>query len=224
MRKVSAEERALFLAALSGLLPARTMRAVAKAVERNPAKCGAVFHKIARREKKAQKAAEQPRECASVKAPADRRRASDEEVQLFLEAIGLRAKPMPAPVPVILPAKRRAAKPPVSAPAGVDGHTSKKLEKGEIAPAAKLDLHGLTEAAAHGTLLTFLSAAHHRGDRLVLVVTGKGETGHGILKRMVPRWLDEAPMVSLIADKRWAHKRHGGEGALYVYLRKPARG
>jgi len=126
------------------------------------------------------------------------------------------AKPTKAPLPVF--------KSPARSPAGLDGNTKRKLEKGEIAPAAKLDLHGLTEAAAHGTLMTFLAAAHRRGDRLVLIVTGKGDTGRGVLKQMAPRWLDEAPMAKLIADKRWAHRHHGGEGALYVYLRKNVRG
>jgi len=199
MRKVTSEERQLFLAALSGRLPAKVVRAVAKAV--------------------AQKAAEHtpPKKPTMVNG---KRQTSDDEL-LFLQAIGLR----PA---IIAPVEKQVAKLPAPkpkhSPTGLDGSTRKKLDKGEIAPAAKLDLHGLTEAAAHGTLMTFLIAAHRRGDRLVLIVTGKGEAGRGVLKAMVPRWLEEAPMAKLIADKRWAHKRHGGEGALYVYLRKPARG
>jgi DNA-nicking Smr family endonuclease len=203
MRKVTAEERELFLAALSGRLPVKTVRAAIKAV--------------------AQKAAEQTPSKAKPAVVNGKRQASDDEVLLFLEAIGLRARPAIIPsspkLPPPKPHPKLAAK-----PAGLDGGTKRKLEKGEIAPAAKLDLHGMTEAAAHGTLITFLAAAHRRGDRLVLIVTGKGEAGRGVLKQMVPRWLDEAPMAKLIADKRWAHKRHGGEGALYVYLRKPARG
>lgn len=208
MRKVTAEERELFLAALSGRLPVKTVRAAIKAV--------------------AQRATEQTPTKAKPAIVNGKRQASDDEVLLFLEAIGLRprpaiiappVKPAPLKAPAPKPHPRTTAK-----PTGLDGATEKKLEKGEIAPAAKLDLHGLTEAAAHGTLLTFLAAAHRRGDRLVLIVTGKGEAGRGVLKQMVPRWLDEAPMAKLIADKRWAHKRHGGEGALYVYLRKPARG
>jgi DNA-nicking Smr family endonuclease len=206
MRKVTAEERELFLAALSGRLPVKTVRAVVKAV--------------------AKIAAEQAPPKTKPAIVNGKRQASDDEVLLFLEAIGLR------PHPAIIPAtpKLPAPKPhppklqPRAKPTGLDGATKRKLEKGEIAPAAKLDLHGLTEAAAHGTLLTFLAAAHRRGDRLVLIVTGKGEAGRGVLKQMVPRWLDEAPMAKLIADKRWAHKRHGGEGALYVYLRKSGRG
>lgn len=198
MRKVTAEERELFLAALSGRLPAKVVRAMAQAV--------------------AKKAVEQ----APPKKPTlinGKRQTSDDEVLLFLQAIGLR----PAPA-VIAPAPKLPPPKPKHTVTGLDGATKKKLDKGEIAPAAKLDLHGMTESAAHGTLMTFIVAAHRRGDRLVLIVTGKGESGRGVLKAMVPRWLEEAPMAKLIADKRWAHKRHGGEGALYVYLRKPARG
>jgi DNA-nicking Smr family endonuclease len=208
MRKVTAEERELFLSALAGRLPAKVVRAMAQAVARKAA--DAAPHEVAPKTK--------------VAVAAGRRQASDAEVLLFLEAIGLRPKAAPTPIPVVMAPKPKPAKLIAKGPASLDGNTRKKLEKGEIAPTAKLDLHGLTEAAAHGTLITFLTAAHRRGDRLVLIVTGKGEAGRGVLKQMVPRWLDEAPMKKLIADQRWSHKRHGGEGALYVYLRKPARG
>jgi DNA-nicking Smr family endonuclease len=210
MRKVTAEERELFLAALAGRLPVKTMRAVAKAVAR-----------IAVEHAPPDSTPSNSKPSKSAKLPA-RRRATDEEVLQFLEAIGLRAKPAPTPV-IIPPPPKATMKAAAKGQTGLDGNTKRKLEKGELAPAAKLDLHGLTEAAAHGTLMTFLAAAHRRGDRLVLVVTGKGDTGRGVLKQMVPRWLDEAPMAKLIADKRWAHRRHGGDGALYVYLRKNTR-
>lgn len=218
MRKVTAEERELFLAALAGRLPVKTMRAVAKAVA-----------------KKAADAAPREAKPASPKPAhlAGRRRASDEEVLQFLEAIGLRSAPIMAAPPARPHPAKAPAKAPVTGAAGLDGHTERKLAKGAIVPAAKLDLHGLTESAAHGTLLTFLVAAHRRGDRLVLIVTGKGpagenarapfESGRGILKAMVPRWLEEAPMKKIIADMRPAHRRHGGDGALYVYLRKSGR-
>jgi DNA-nicking Smr family endonuclease len=198
MRKVTAEERELFLAALAGRLPAKAVRAVAQVMAR--------------------KAVEQHHPSAKEKpAPPGSRRTSDAEVLLFLEAIGLRAPAVvkPAPLPPVKAVTRTVT--------GLDGNTKKKLDRGEMAPDAKLDLHGLTEAAAHGALLTFLIAAHRRGDRLVLVVTGKGEAGRGVLKAMVPRWLQEAPMKKIIADQRWAHRRHGGDGALYVYLRKSPR-
>ena len=121
---------------------------------------------------------------------------------------------------------------------GVDGRTSERLRRGQLEPDSKLDLHGLTEAAAHRTLERFLQNAHARGSRLVLVVTGKGlkqaaedepfdlelhMRSRGVLRTMVPRWLKEPTMAPLVADVRTAHKRHGGGGALYIYLRKSRR-
>jgi DNA-nicking Smr family endonuclease len=81
---------------------------------------------------------------------------------------------------------------------------------------AKLDLHGLTEAMAHRTLARFLEAAAGRGVRRVLVVTGRS----GVLKTQVPRWLAEAGFQRLVAKTEPAERRHGGEGALCVSLRK----
>jgi DNA-nicking Smr family endonuclease len=118
---------------------------------------------------------------------------------------------------------------------GIDGHTAAKLSRGKLAPEAKLDLHGLTEDAAHRALVTFLRSAHARGVRLALVVTGKGGPAHrddepfdlglagrkrGVLRAMTPRWLKEPELARFVADTRSAHVRHGGVGALYVYLRK----
>ena len=135
------------------------------------------------------------------------------------------AKSKPAPKTVQL-AKHKSS---------VDGHTGEKLRRGEIRVDAKLDLHGLTEAAAHRTLQSFLLSAQRRGAKLLLIVTGKGAPAansdapfdlglagrrRGVLKVMVPRWLGEPPLGQLIADMRQAHRRHGGDGALYVYLRK----
>jgi DNA-nicking Smr family endonuclease len=89
----------------------------------------------------------------------------------------------------------------------------------------------MTQGAAHRTLVSWLSAAHRRGLRLVVVVTGKGNprndenapwmaSPHGVLKQMVPRWLNEPELAALIVHVRPAHVKHGGDGALYVYLRK----
>ena len=114
---------------------------------------------------------------------------------------------------------------------GLDGNTQEKLRRGALRPEARIDLHGYTEEAAHHALLSFLERAQKGGLRLVLVVTGKGnpknEDGagwtmrrHGILKEMVPRWLNERAFAALIAGTAAAHLRHGGGGALYVYLRK----
>jgi len=114
---------------------------------------------------------------------------------------------------------------------GVNGATQDKLRRGLMEPDARIDLHGMTQGVAHRTLFTWLAAAHSRGYRLVLVVTGKGNpkndenapwmmSAHGVLKQMVPRWLNEPELAALIASVQPAHVKHGGDGALYVYLRK----
>ena len=116
-------------------------------------------------------------------------------------------------------------------PSGVNGATKDRLRRGLLEPDAKLNLHGMTEAAAYRALGKFLIGARQRGNRLILVVTGKGNprkeesaswmaSPHGVLKQMVPRWLKEPELAALIASTRPAHVRHGGGGALYVYLRK----
>jgi DNA-nicking Smr family endonuclease len=159
-----------------------------------------------------------------------RRRTTDEERELFHSALaghGPVKKP-PGKTRPPAPKPRHAL-----VPSGLDGRTRGKLDRGLLIPDAKLDLHGLTEAAAHRTLLTFVHTAHKRGVRLLLIVTGKGahpvdgpfDLGlaggkRGVLKAMVPRWLREPPLSEMIADLQDAHRRHGGDGALYVYLRK----
>jgi DNA-nicking Smr family endonuclease len=114
---------------------------------------------------------------------------------------------------------------------GLDGNTQDRLNRGLIAPDATLDLHGMTQTAAHRALQHFLRGARERDNRLIVVVTGKGkprapdaapwtESPHGVLKDMVPRWLAEPGLSQLVARVQPAHIRHGGGGALYVYLRK----
>lgn len=118
---------------------------------------------------------------------------------------------------------------------GVDGGTAERLRRGMLEPDARLDLHGLTEAAAHRALVTFLRSAQMRGHRLALVVTGKGAKApdpyapvdlelnarsRGVLKTIVPRWLAEPSLAGIVAHACEAHRKHGGAGALYVYLRK----
>jgi DNA-nicking Smr family endonuclease len=155
-----------------------------------------------------------------------RRTTSDEERQLF-EQTFKEGRPIKAAVPKPLAKKKTAS----GAPSGVNGATQDRLRRGMIEPDARIDLHGMTQGAAHRTLFAWLATAHARGFRLVLVITGKGnpksdETApwmmspHGVLKQMVPRWLREPGLAGLVASSGPAHSRHGGGGALYVYLRK----
>jgi DNA-nicking Smr family endonuclease len=138
----------------------------------------------------------------------------------------------PAPEPRRVPAPKKAGEP----MAGVDGATAERLRRGRIDPDAVLDLHGLTQERAYASLSTFVRRHHARGDRCLLVITGKGSTrlaDHavkgfvmpersraGVLRSLVPHWLNESDMRPLVVGVQSAHRRHGGSGALYVYLRR----
>jgi len=89
---------------------------------------------------------------------------------------------------------------------------------------ARLDLHGLDQDRARGVLERFLSSAWDEGYRAVLVITGKGVQGDGILKRRAPEWLAAPHLAHIVAGISDAARHHGGEGALYVALKRKARG
>jgi DNA-nicking Smr family endonuclease len=99
-----------------------------------------------------------------------------------------------------------------------------RVARGKETIDGRLDLHGLTQSEAHAALLRFLRAASSRGARLVLVITGKGarvgEGERGVLKRHVPQWLGLPEFRALVVGFENAHVAHGGEGALYVRVRR----
>lgn len=104
----------------------------------------------------------------------------------------------------------------------IEKPTRQKLAKGRLPIEGKVDLHGLTQTEAHALLLSFLRRAHSDGRRHVLVVTGKGlsKGGNGVLRRTVPGWFATAPFRLLVSGHEEAARHHGGEGALYVRLRR----
>jgi DNA-nicking Smr family endonuclease len=85
-----------------------------------------------------------------------------------------------------------------------------------------LDLHGLDQDRARGVLHRFLRRAQEDGARAVLVITGKGVQGDGILRRRTPEWLAEPAVRGVVAGVSEAHRRHGGAGALYVAIKRKA--
>ena len=88
---------------------------------------------------------------------------------------------------------------------------------------ARLDLHGMTQSQAHDRVFRFLEAARNNGLRTVLVITGKGlrrDGQIGVLRSAVPRWLNEPPLRDWIMAFDHAAPRDGGEGALYILLRR----
>ncbi|QHQ36589.1 Smr/MutS family protein [Algicella marina] len=115
-------------------------------------------------------------------------------------------------------------------PIRTDRRTHDKLRKGRMTPDARVDLHGMTAERAHGLLTSFILRSHAQGHRLVLVITGKGRTPgpesdaiaprRGILRHAVPQWLNQGVTAHLIVQILPAHRKHGGGGAYYVYLRR----
>lgn len=122
----------------------------------------------------------------------------------------------------VLPQTAAQKPPPRPTPTGLDTRTHGKIAKGRLSIDARIDLHGMTQAEAHGVLLGFLHRAHASGQRHVLVITGKGNSkgGDGVLRRAVPAWLTTAPFRGLVSAHASAARQHGGEGALYIRLRR----
>jgi DNA-nicking Smr family endonuclease len=88
---------------------------------------------------------------------------------------------------------------------------------------ARLDLHGLDQDRARAVLEAFLQRSWDEGYRAVLVITGKGVQGDGILRRRTPEWLAAPHLTHIVAGISEAHRHHGGEGALYVALKRKPR-
>ena len=105
-------------------------------------------------------------------------------------------------------------------PVDLDRRTWLKLRRGSYPIDARLDLHGLTQAEAHDRLAAFLAGAQARGNRCVLVITGRGLRRGGTLREMTPRWLESRPNRARVLSFAQAQLHHGGDGALYVLLRR----
>ncbi len=99
----------------------------------------------------------------------------------------------------------------------LDHRTEQKLTRGKMHLEGLLDLHGMTQDQAHPALNQFILSAFACKKRCVLVITGKGA---GILKKSVPEWLNQTPLTSIVLKSIEAQPKDGGEGALYVYLRR----
>jgi len=107
--------------------------------------------------------------------------------------------------------------------AGLDKSNAKKLKKGQHAIEGRMDLHGMTQDQAHRALNSFLEGSYGAGKRCVLVITGKGmkpDGSVGVLRSAVPRWLNQEPNRSRVLAFSYATAKDGGEGALYVMLKR----
>lgn len=96
----------------------------------------------------------------------------------------------------------------------------RKIADGKVRLDKRLDLHGMTQARAHAILVDALEDAWGEGRRRVLVITGKGRAGGGAIRGMVPKWLSSPNLTPYVSSYTFADKRHGGDGAYYVLLRR----
>lgn len=156
--------------------------------------------------------------------------------RVALEPEGWVALPAPAPAP---PASKRSAvsesvpqddapRPRAPGPPANRGG-EKRVRRGKLEIAARLDLHGFGQDKAEAALGLFLRREVEAGARVVLVVTGRGmrlsadgERKPGVLKQRLPEWLAAPGLRSIVSGYAEAHASHGGEGAFYVFLRRPA--
>jgi DNA-nicking Smr family endonuclease len=114
---------------------------------------------------------------------------------------------------------------------GLDRRSALRLQRGKTVIDGRIDLHGMTQSQARSALSTFVTSGHRHGHRCLLVITGKGRrpkagsdapwgSEPGILRRMVPNWLEEPPIAGCVLAYSPAQPEHGGSGALYVLLKR----
>jgi DNA-nicking Smr family endonuclease len=170
---------------------------------------------MTRRTLSAEEARAWARVAATVK-PIGPRAADLEE---FTEALGAGGRDLdpPAARPA---AKTQKAETPKSPAPPAERSGEKKVRRGNLLIAARFDLHGHTQASASRALPAFLERQQTEGARCVLVITGKGREGQGVLRRNFLHWLESAGARRLVSGYAESHPKHGGAGAFYVFLRR----
>ena len=128
------------------------------------------------------------------------------------------AKPLSATARRSSPAQQKA----LGALHYIEPNRERRISIGREEIGGRLDLHGMDQAQAHAALTGFVTRAYDEGHRAVLVITGRGRMGGGVLRLRTPDWLADGSLRRMVAGVSRAHQRHGGDGALYVALkRKP---
>jgi len=126
-------------------------------------------------------------------------------------------KPNPPPMPSYQPVLQTSSAPMLDK---IDLKSARNISKGKTSIDGRLDLHGLTQQAAYRALFDCVENAYYSGKRTILVITGKGNLGRGVLRENVPKWLAQAPFHRLISAYSQSHSTHGGAGALYIRIRR----
>ena len=103
---------------------------------------------------------------------------------------------------------------------GIDRTSARRMQRGQIHIEDRLDLHGLSQEQAQKEVKAFIGSAVQKNLRLVLIITGKGRDGHGILREKVPEWLKDVPLCYHLNAISYAQPKDGGKGALYIRLKR----
>lgn len=152
-------------------------------------------------------------------------RSGDDKKPAATKKTAIKKSAAPKEPPATSPARRAApavtVTPAPRKPLDDDG-TAQSLRRKKWAIDKTLDLHGMTQAAAHQALLRFIAAAERLEKRTLLVITGKGSrlAGGGVLRRLLPLWVEEAPLRAKVLAITPARLEDGGDGAFYIRLRK----
>ena len=147
--------------------------------------------------------------------------------------------PLPLPAPrktpriIAMPSYQSPQAPGKPGQGVIEPRLRRKLGRGRVPIEGTLDLHGMTRDQARAALARFLTARANRGDRTVLVITGKGLATlrddrttiieRGVLRTMLPIWLNSPELAPLVAGWDQSAQQHGGEGAWYVRLKRQPR-
>lgn len=156
--------------------------------------------------------------------------------------VNLESEPLPLPKAAPAPRQKPHRLAPVMPPyqsdgrpqkrprAGIEPNLRQRLQRGREEIDGTIDLHGMRQVEAHAALTRFIHARSARGDRTLLVITGKGLkkleddaaviVQRGVLRSMLPIWLSEPNLAPLVAGWDVAAQGHGGDGAFYVRLRR----
>ncbi len=133
------------------------------------------------------------------------------------------APPPPPPSSQASVAARPRAPATLPSPDEIEPRRKRRISMAREPIAGRLDLHGLTQDEARLAVIAFIRREHANGARAVLIITGKGAMGDGVLRHRTPEWLAEPSVRPLIAGLSSAERHHGGEGALYVALKRQHR-
>ena len=121
--------------------------------------------------------------------------------------------------PALDPTSPRPAKP-RAAPETLEPRRQRRLVRERDPIEARIDLHGFGRFEAEDQLRAFLLGSQARGLRAVLVITGQGRRGGGVIRASFEEWLHSAALRGVVSGSSSAGRRHGGEGAFYVTLKR----